>query len=217
MRNLLATLLFSTAALACSKATTDTAPAATAPAAATDPAPAPAPAAAPAPAPAPAAPAPAAAPVAAADPAPDLVEAAPGVQVIADYDAPVFYTGGHYWRHDGTRWYSSATYTGGWELNAAPPTAIVHIDRPERFVHYKPSGYVARNHPAPPREWHPEVHAEVQAPHAEVHVEPPHAEVHIDPGHASIHVEPPHATVHVDPPRVGVHVDPRAEVRVTRP
>ena len=217
MRNLLAALLFSTAVLACSKTDVGTgAPVAT------DPAPTPAPAAA---APAPASggtaaadptPAPSAAPVAAepapvaAEATPDLVEAAPGVQVVADYDTPVFFNSGRYWRHNDGGWYSSSVYTGGWELNAAPPSVIVSIDRPERFVHYRPSGYVARRRPAPQREWHPEpVHAEVRVdPHAAVRVEP-HAEVRVAP-HAEVRVDP-HAEIRVDP-RAGVRVDAHAEV-----
>jgi hypothetical protein len=217
MRNLLAALLFSTAVLACSK-TPDagtvapvaadpaptSAPAATAPAptAAADPTPAPSAGAVAAPTPAPVA--------VAADAAPDLVEAAPGVQVVADYDTPVFFNSGLYWRYNDGGWYSSSVYTGGWEYKASPPSVIVSIDRPERFVHYRPSGYVARRQPAPQREWHPApVHAEVRAePHAEVRVAP-HAEVRVDP-HAEIRVAP-HAEVHVAP-HAEVRVDSHAEV-----
>src|SRR5438477_12979875 len=35
----------------------------------------------------------------------DLVYAAPGVQVIADYDEPIFYSDGFYWRQYGGGWY----------------------------------------------------------------------------------------------------------------
>jgi hypothetical protein len=35
---------------------------------------------------------------------PDLVYAAPGVQVIADYDEPIFYADNFYWRFDGGTW-----------------------------------------------------------------------------------------------------------------
>ena len=38
---------------------------------------------------------------------PDLVYAAPGVQVIADYDEPVFFSDGLYWRYSGGYWYRS--------------------------------------------------------------------------------------------------------------
>jgi hypothetical protein len=200
MRNSIVALLFSTALLACTKAP-DPAPAPSA-APATDPAPAPAAAApaaaAPAPAPVAVAPTPAPSAPVADTSAPDLVEAAPGVQVVADYDAPVFFNSGMYWRNNNGRWYSSSEYTGGWTYSAAPPSVIVHIDRPERFAHYKPSGYVVHRRPAPQREWHPEAHAEVHVvpPHGEVHVVPPHAEVHVVAPRAEVHVVPPHAEVH---------------------
>ena len=78
--------------------------------------------------------------------APDLVYAAPGVQVIADYDEPIFYSDNFYWRYYGGTWYRSSWYTGGW-VYASPPRAIVSINRPYAYVHYRPHGYVARNRP----------------------------------------------------------------------
>ena len=76
--------------------------------------------------------------------APDLVEVSPGVQVVADYDEPVFYSGGAYWRQSSDGWYRSDNYAGGWVYAEAPET-VVRINRPEAFVHYRPSGYVARH------------------------------------------------------------------------
>jgi hypothetical protein len=133
---------------------------------------------------------------------PDLVEAEPGVQVVADYDTPVFFHAGLYWHHDNGGWSSSRTYTGGWAHAASPPAEIVKIDRPERFVHYKPSGYVARNRPAPQAEVRADVR--VEPPRADVRVEPPRAEVRVDGAHANVRVEPPRAEVHVQTPRVEV-------------
>ncbi|HEY4240954.1 MAG TPA: hypothetical protein VGM88_14120 [Kofleriaceae bacterium] len=78
---------------------------------------------------------------------PDLVEAAPGVQVVADYDEPIFYSDGFYWRNYNGGWYRSTWYGGGWGYWSAPPMAIVRIDRPYAYAHYRPVGYVAR-HPA---------------------------------------------------------------------
>jgi len=80
---------------------------------------------------------------------PDLVEVSPGVQVIADYDEPIFFTDGFYWRfYDGV-WYRSSYYTGGWAFVDAPPVAIVQIGRPDVYRHYRPNGYVARHRPVP--------------------------------------------------------------------
>jgi hypothetical protein len=65
------------------------------------------------------------------------------VQVVADYDEPVFYNSGFYWRHNEDGWYRSNSYSGGFVRFDAPPAAVVHIDRPERFAHYKPNNYHA--------------------------------------------------------------------------
>lgn len=75
--------------------------------------------------------------------APDLVYVSPGVQVVADYDYPVFYADNYYWRFDNGAWYRSSWYTGGWAY-ATPPRAVLSIDRPYAYRHYRPSGYVAR-------------------------------------------------------------------------
>lgn len=81
-------------------------------------------------------------------PAPALVYAAPGVQVIADYDEPIFFVDGFYWRNDGSSWYRSSYYTGGWAY-APPPQAVLRIERPREYVHYRPQGYRARAQPTP--------------------------------------------------------------------
>jgi hypothetical protein len=74
---------------------------------------------------------------------PDLVYAAPGVQVIADYNEPIFYSDGAYWRYYGGVWYRSSYYTGGW-VYARPPAAVLRIDRPTAYVHYRPHGWAPR-------------------------------------------------------------------------
>jgi hypothetical protein len=79
---------------------------------------------------------------------PDLVYVSPGVQVIADYDEPIFYSDGFYWRFYSGAWYRSAYYTGGWAY-AAPPAAIVRINRPYAYAHYRPAGWRGRAAPAP--------------------------------------------------------------------
>jgi hypothetical protein len=79
---------------------------------------------------------------------PDLVYAAPGVQVIADYDEPIFYTDSFYWRFYGGGWYRSSYYNRGW-VYATPPVAVLRIDRPHAFIHYRPAGWVGhRDHMA---------------------------------------------------------------------
>jgi hypothetical protein len=79
---------------------------------------------------------------------PELVYAAPGVQVIADYDDSIFFADSFYWRFDGGGWYRSPRYDGGW-VYATPPPAIQRIDRPRAFVHYRPQGWVSRRERGP--------------------------------------------------------------------
>src|SRR3954469_1746204 len=72
---------------------------------------------------------------------PDLVTVSPGVQVIADYDEPIFYSDGFYWRYDAGVWYRSNYYTGGWAY-ARPPVAVMRIQQPYAYRHYRPNGWV---------------------------------------------------------------------------
>src|SRR6185436_14340469 len=76
---------------------------------------------------------------------PDLVTVSPGVQVVADYDEPVFYTDGFYWRFYDGGWYRSNNYATGWFYIDRPPVAVLRIDRPYADAHYRPHGYVVRN------------------------------------------------------------------------
>jgi hypothetical protein len=80
---------------------------------------------------------------------PDLVTVSPGVQVIADYDEPIFFADGYYWWYIDGLWYRSAIYTGGWVYVATPPIVIVRIHEPYRYRHYRPHGYVVRHRPEP--------------------------------------------------------------------
>jgi hypothetical protein len=82
---------------------------------------------------------------------PDLVSVGPGVSVIADYDEPVFYSDGFYWRYYGSTWYRSPYYNRGW-VYAAPPAAIMSINRPYAYVHYRASGWRGRPVAPPPRQ-----------------------------------------------------------------
>ena len=68
--------------------------------------------------------------------APDLVVVSPGVQVIADYDEPIFFSDSYYWRQDGGVWFRSTSHTGGWARVEVAPVAIRSIERPAAYVHY---------------------------------------------------------------------------------
>ena len=71
-------------------------------------------------------------------PAPEMEVVTPGVQVVAvDYDYPVFYTDGAYWRYDGGVWYSSHVYNGGWAVSYNVPVGVRGISRPYAYAHYR--------------------------------------------------------------------------------
>jgi hypothetical protein len=80
---------------------------------------------------------------------PDLVEAGPGVQVVADYDEPVFFSEGVYWRFSSGYWYRSPYYNRGW-VSARPPMAVMHIQHPQTYAHYRPAGWAPRGRAVPP-------------------------------------------------------------------
>jgi hypothetical protein len=69
---------------------------------------------------------------------PDLVYVSPGVQVIADHREPIFYSDSYYWRYNGNVWYRSSNHTRGWVRYQAP-AAILRIERPSAYVHYRGS------------------------------------------------------------------------------
>lgn len=68
--------------------------------------------------------------------APQMEYVGPGVQVISDYDYPVFYSDGFYWRWDGGVWYRSGFYNRGWGVAYNVPIGIRGIARPEAYVHF---------------------------------------------------------------------------------
>ena len=72
--------------------------------------------------------------------APSMAYVSPGVQVIADYDYPVFYSDGYYWRYDNNVWYRSGFYNRGWGVSYDVPIGVRGISRPEGYAHYR-GGY----------------------------------------------------------------------------
>jgi hypothetical protein len=134
---------------------------------------------------------------------PDLVTVSPGVQVIADYDEPIFYSDGFYWRFYGGGWYRSSYYTGGW-VYARPPVAVMQINRPYTYAHYRPSGWrghprtaapvYAAPRPAPAAGWRgPPPAAARRSPiyTSPRPVSPPPARVAPQPGRPAPHSAPP--------------------------
>ena len=131
----------------------------------------------------------------------------PQVQVIENYDYPVFFSNGMYWRNEGGVWYSSSYHDRGWVTTVEVPVHIRTIERPEVYVHYHANvnarvgqpGY--RYHPAapirhtapPPRyieaPGHPVGHGPVEHGREPVRTPPQH----VEPQH-------PVTTQHAPPP-----------------
>jgi hypothetical protein len=67
-----------------------------------------------------------------------LVPIAPGVQVVADADEPLFYSQGSYWLYRDGYWFSSKSYRFGYTRveYKAVPVSIRTIDRPELYVQF---------------------------------------------------------------------------------
>ena len=75
---------------------------------------------------------------------PGMVYISPDVQVISDYDYPVFFSSGAYWRFDGGIWYSSRWRDRGWGVSYNVPMGIRGIDRPYAYAHYHGGGIYGR-------------------------------------------------------------------------
>jgi hypothetical protein len=65
-----------------------------------------------------------------------FVSISPEVQVIENYDYPVFFYGGMYWRNEGGLWYSSSYHDRGWITVNEVPTHIRTIERPAQYSHF---------------------------------------------------------------------------------
>lgn len=79
----------------------------------------------------------------------ELVYVSPGVYAVADYDRPVFYHGDAYWMYQDGAWYQSGYYTGGWVRARAVPRAVLTIERPRAYIHWRGDGRTrirARDH-----------------------------------------------------------------------
>jgi hypothetical protein len=75
---------------------------------------------------------------------PGMAYISPDVQVINDYDYPVFFSTGLYWRYDGGIWYSSRWRDRGWGVSYNVPMGIRGIDRPYAYAHYHGGGIYGR-------------------------------------------------------------------------
>jgi len=97
--------------------------------------------------------------------APALVEVEPGVQVVADYDQPIFFSEGAYWRYDNGVWYRSRYHDREWVTVQTPAVAVARIQRPEVYVHYHGKVGADERHEA--RDEHKEVRDQQEVRHDE--------------------------------------------------
>jgi hypothetical protein len=164
-----------------------------------------------------------------------MVYVNPDVQVIEDYDYPVFFVNGMYWRNDGGVWYSSSWHDRGWATNYNPPVVVSHIERPEGYVHYHANvhatvgqpGYrntqrVVVNHPSapPPRNVTPShpIPTRQVGRTGETHpVENHPVENHpVEAGHGPVVREPAHPAEPSHPYEGGVSKEPVHPAEPTR-
>jgi hypothetical protein len=66
-----------------------------------------------------------------------LVYVSPEVQVVEEFDYPVFFYSGLYYRQEGGLWYSSGYHDRGWVESVSTPNYVTSIERPESYVHYR--------------------------------------------------------------------------------
>ena len=68
-----------------------------------------------------------------------VVYVSPGVWVVEDYHAPVFYSDGYYWERRGGFWYRSSYYNGGFVRVGydVVPYRIRSVRRPRSYVRYR--------------------------------------------------------------------------------
>ncbi|CAN5838403.1 hypothetical protein BH11MYX3_BH11MYX3_27740 [soil metagenome] len=81
---------------------------------------------------------------------PNLVYVSDDVQVIEDYNEPVFFSANMYWRYDNGVWFQSRQHTRGWVRVSTPPAPILRIERPAAYVHFHAHANAGAHQDAPP-------------------------------------------------------------------
>ena len=80
---------------------------------------------------------------------PRLLYVSSDVQVIEDYDQPVFFSSNFYWRYDNGVWYRSPNHRHGWIRVSVVPIQIRRIERPTAYIHFRGNASAVVQHPAP--------------------------------------------------------------------
>jgi len=97
---------------------------------------------------------------------PTLAYVAPGVEVVADWDVPVFFSDGFYWYFDDGIWYRSIQLGGERVIVHNVPPAVARVHAPARYAHFHATGVARR--PIP--EHHASRAARMPAPRMGSHV-----------------------------------------------
>lgn len=86
---------------------------------------------------------------------PQLIAIAPGVWVVSDWDYPIYYYDGFYWRMIDGMWYRSTWYTGGFVRVGVVPQIVIRHHHPRRYIRYHARrGVRVRKLPPRPRRVH---------------------------------------------------------------
>ena len=74
------------------------------------------------------------------DEPPALVELEPGIYVVHDHPAPVYYVDGDYWQYHQGVWYRATSWNRAWEPVHVDlvPGRVAYRDH-WRYVHYRPA------------------------------------------------------------------------------
>jgi hypothetical protein len=79
---------------------------------------------------------------------PGLAYVAPGVEVVADWGAPVFFADNFFWYWDGGLWYRSGALGGERIAVREVPVAVARIRNPGGYAHFRAEARAIRPVPA---------------------------------------------------------------------
>lgn len=70
-------------------------------------------------------------------PSHQLIAIGPDIWVVSNWDYPVYYYDGFYWRLTDGIWYRSTWYTGGFVRVGVVPRIVIRHHHPRRYIHYR--------------------------------------------------------------------------------
>jgi len=81
-------------------------------------------------------------------PGPGLTYVAPGVEVVADWDTPVFFADNLFWYWDAGLWYRSSVLGGERIAVRDVPVGVARIRNPGGYAHFRVEAHAIRPVPA---------------------------------------------------------------------